>query len=112
MKQSSKFILTYPGLLTLTVSPSVEAAQGQMASGLSPLDWNTERNWSQELRDQGLAPSATSSSRRDPRFRSRWSLVASRPQCRSRDLQMAILALCLVIICIQEAGLTCNIKLW
>lgn len=82
----------WPGRRTATVIVSALLAHGQMASGLRPFDWNTLRNWSHELRDHGLAPSATSSSRREERLMSLWSLVASRPQCRSRDLTMAILA--------------------
>ena len=60
--------------------------------GPRPLLWKTARNWSHDESDQGLAPSATSSIRIDDRLMSRWSRVASRPQCRSRDLTTARLA--------------------
>lgn len=83
----------YSHLLTDTVSDSGEDAHGQMASGRSPLLWKTAKNWSQEESDQGFAPSATKRSRSDCRFTSLWSLVASKPQWRSRDLTIAILAI-------------------
>jgi len=53
------------------VRTSEEDAHGQMASGRSPLLWNTERNWSQDERDQGFAPSETRSSRKEAKLMSR-----------------------------------------
>lgn len=79
-------------LLTETVRHSLELAQGQMASGRSPLAWNTLRNWSHDDSDHGLAPSATRSNRSDDKLTSLWSLVANNPQCRSRDFTTATLA--------------------
>ena len=95
-----------PGRLTDTVSTSLELAQGQIASGRSPFGWNTDRNWSQELRDHGFAPSATKSILSDDKLISLWSLVAKSPQWRSLDLTTATQARYFVIICIQLAGLT------
>lgn len=68
---------------------SEEPAQGQRASGRRPLEWNVDANWSQEDSDQGLAPSATKIDFKDDKLMSLWSLVANRPQCKSRDLTRA-----------------------
>ena len=38
------FTPALPGLLTETVSASLDDAQGHIASGLKPLDWNTDKN--------------------------------------------------------------------
>merc|ERR1711911_70054 len=81
-----------PGRRKETVRTSLDAAHGQTASGRSPLLVKTAKNWSHDESDQGLAPSATSSIRSDERLISRWSRVASRPQCKSRDLTTARLA--------------------
>lgn len=75
-----------------TVRHSLDEAQGQTASGRSPLGWKTLKNWSQEDNDQGLAPSPINSSLNDDNVMSLWSLVAKSPQCRSRDLTIVTVA--------------------
>lgn len=105
--------LNITNLLTETVRHSLELAQGQTASGLRPLDWNTLRNWSQDDSDHGLAPSPTSSSRRELRLMSLWSLVASRPQWRSLDLTTATLAASNIYIrCIGQNRLNNVFQIW
>lgn len=80
-------------MYTYNINAFVNFSKMKIKQYDKPLLWNTERNWSQEESDQGLAPSATSSIRSELRLISLWSRVANSPQCRSRDLTIATEAL-------------------